>query len=76
MDNLNLSQKDYFMLSCLLLVALVMYMEVRKNRCKCTEGWINTEFVKPTFYRSLTSLPNVDGPFDEPQAAILGKQSQ
>ena len=60
MDNLNLSQRDYFMLSCLLFVGLVVYMEIRKIKCHCGEGMVNTEMVQPTFKRSLVSLGDVD----------------
>lgn len=60
MNTLNLQNKDYLMIACVIFVGVFLYMEMQKNRCQCNEKFITT--VKPTFHRSLVSLPSVDGP--------------
>lgn len=59
--NLNLTEKDKLILAVIVFIGLVLYMEIQKTRCSCKtrEPFLGT--VTPTFYRSLSSLPSVDG---------------
>jgi hypothetical protein len=59
MNIFNFSQREQLMLAIVAVVGVVLYMEIQRNRCRCNENFIGT--ITPTFYRSLTSLPSVDG---------------
>jgi hypothetical protein len=54
MNNLNLQQRDYFILAFILFATVVLYMELQKTKCNCKEKFGST------FYRSLTTLPSID----------------
>ena len=59
MDIFNFSRREQLILAMVAIVGVVLYMEIQRNRCTCKDHFIGT--VEPTFYRSVTGLPSIDG---------------